>query len=61
MKHNMGKTDRILRGLIGIGAISVGVYFQSWWGALGIIPLFTTVVSWCPIYLPFGISTCKKD
>ena len=61
MKHNMGKTDRILRGIVGIGVISVGVYFQSWWGALGIVLLATTVLAWCPIYLPFGISTCKKD
>ena len=61
MKPNMGKTDRILRGIVGIGVIAAGVYYQSWWGALGIIPLATTVFAWCPIYLPFGISTCKKD
>ena len=61
MKHNMGKTDRILRGIVGIGVIAAGVYYQSWWGALGIIPIITTVVSWCPMYSPFGISTCKKD
>ena len=61
MKHNMGKIDRILRGLVGIGLISAGVYFQSWWGALGIIPLATMAIAWCPMYLPFGISTCKKD
>jgi len=61
MKHNMGKTDRILRGIVGVGVIAAGVYYQSWWGALGIVPLATTVLAWCPIYSPFGISTCKKD
>lgn len=61
MKQNMGKIDRILRGLVGIGIISTGVYFQSWVGALGIVALATTVFAWCPLYLPFGISTCKKD
>lgn len=61
MKCNMGKIDRILRGIVGIAAIGAGVYFQSWWGAVGLIPLGTAVLGWCPIYLPFGISTCKTD
>ena len=61
MKQNMGKIDRVLRGLVGISVICIGIYYQTWWGAIGIVPLFTTVFAWCPIYLPFGISTCQKD
>ncbi len=60
MKTNVGKTDRIIRVILGAGIIAVGVYFQSWWGAIGVIPLFTASIGWCPAYLPFGISSCKK-
>ena len=42
-----------------IGLIAWGVAAQNWWGAIGIIPLFTAAIGWCPAYLPFGISSCK--
>ena len=59
MKCNMGKTDRIIRGVIGLIVITIGLNLQSWWGVIGIILLGTALVGWCPIYLPFDISTCK--
>ena len=58
MKHNVGGIDSKIRVLLGLAAICVGVYFKSWWGALGLIPLLTAAISWCPLYLPFGLSTC---
>jgi len=61
MKCNMGKADRIIRGIAGIGIIGVGIYFQDWWGAIGVIPLGTATTGLCPVYLPFGISSCKTD
>ncbi len=61
MTQNMGSTDRIIRALIGIAAISAGVAYQSWWGALGAIPLVTALISWCPAYVPFGIRTCRTE
>ncbi len=61
MKCNVGKTDKIIRVIIGLVIIVIGIYYQSWWGLLAIIPLFTAAVSWCPLYLPFGISTCKIE
>ena len=61
MKCNMGKADRIIRGIVGIGVIGAGVYFQNWWGAIGIVPLGTALIGWCPAYYPFGISSCKTD
>lgn len=61
MKCNMGKTDRIIRGIAGIGIIGAGVYFQDWWGAIGVIPLGTAITGLCPAYIPFGISSCKTD
>ncbi|WP_446009075.1 YgaP family membrane protein [Candidatus Electrothrix sp.] len=60
MKCNVGKSDRIVRVILGIGIIAVGFYFQSWWGAIGALPIFTAAIGWCPAYLPFGLSTCKK-
>ncbi len=59
MKLNMGGTDRILRIIAGIVIIGVGIYYQNWWGLVGIVPLATGVVGFCPAYLPFGFSTKK--
>jgi type IV secretory pathway TrbD component len=59
MKKNVGTADRTVRILVGLGLVAAGFYFQSWWGAIGVIPLFTGSTGWCPGYLPFGISTCK--
>lgn len=61
MKCNMGTTDRILRGIVGIAVIGAGVYYQSWWGAVGLIPLGTAITGICPAYMPFGISSCKTQ
>lgn len=61
MKTNVGSTDRILRIILGVVIIAVGFYYQSWWGLVGIVPLATAFMRWCPAYLPFGISTCKTD
>ena len=62
MKTNMGKIDRILRAILGIGLIGLAfVGPQTPWGWIGVIPLITALVGWCPAYLPFGISTCPKS
>lgn len=59
MKCNVGKTDKVIRIIIGLSIGAAGIYFKSWWGLVGIIPVFTALVSWCPLYFPFRISTCK--
>ena len=65
MKKNMGSADRIIRIII---AAIVGVLYYTGTisGTIGIILLvlagifvLTSLVSFCPIYLPFGIKTCK--
>lgn len=61
MKRNIGKTDRIIRVLIGFIVIAVGAYFKSWWGAIGLLPILTAALGWCPPYALFGISTCKVN
>ena len=59
MKNNVGSADRKFRLIAGLIIIFLGIYFKNWWGAVGMIPLVTAVIGWCPAYLPFGISTCK--
>jgi hypothetical protein len=59
MKCNVGKTDRIMRIIVGLGIIGFGVATQSWIGAIGLVPLLTGIIRWCPAYVPFKISTNK--
>lgn len=60
MKKNMGTTDRWIRVILGLAIIAAGVYFKSWWGLVGIIPLATALIRTCPLYLPFGLSTRRS-
>lgn len=60
MKCNMGKGDRMVRGILGLIILTAGVFYGSWWGLMGLIPLFTSMVSWCPAYVPFNINTAGK-
>lgn len=59
MKRNVGNADRAFRLVAGAAIISLGLYFQSWWGVVGIVPILTGLVRWCPAYIPLGISTDK--
>jgi len=58
MKQNVGGLDRTLRIIVGVVLVVIGAVFLSWWGIVGLVILFTGLLSWCPLYLPFGISTC---
>lgn len=60
MQCNVGNTDKVIRLVLGAAIIAAGVYYQSWLGAIGLVPIATALIGWCPAYLPFGISTCKK-
>lgn len=60
MNMNVGGADRIVRIIVGLVIIGVGYYFKSWWGAIGLVPLLTGLLGWCPAYWPFKISTTKK-
>jgi Protein of unknown function (DUF2892) len=61
MKANVGSTDRIIRIVLGLVIIGWGAMNANWLGAIGLIPLATAFMRWCPAYLPFGISTCKTE
>ena len=60
MKANIGSIDRIIRFILGAVIIILGFYFQSWWGAIGILPIITGLVNYCPAYGLIGISTKTK-
>ncbi|MFH1071175.1 MAG: DUF2892 domain-containing protein [Candidatus Glassbacteria bacterium] len=60
MKCNIGTADKTARIVLGLGIIGVGLYFKSWWGFIGLLPVLTAVIGCCPAYLPFGISTRKS-
>jgi len=59
MTCNIGKTDRIIRVIIGVVIAVLGFYFRSWWGLLAIIPLVTAALGFCGLYVPLHISTIK--
>lgn len=60
MKLNMGNIDRVIRVLLGLAIGILGIVFKSWLGLIGLVLLATAAIGFCPLYLPFGISTRKK-
>jgi hypothetical protein len=61
MKYNVGTADRLMRIVVGLLIAILGVWFNSWWGLIGIIPIATGLIKWCPLYVPLKISTVKKE
>lgn len=61
MKKNIGGYDKIFRIILGVIIILLGIFLQSWWGVIGVIPLLTGLTNRCPLYMPLGISTCKIE
>lgn len=66
MKNNMGSTDKVIRFIL--AAVFAVLYFTGTVsGTLGLVLLilggvfvFTSIISFCPLYAPFGLNTCKK-
>ncbi len=62
MNKNVGGIDRILRIVVGIALIALAATGTvGLWGYIGVVPLVTGLIGWCPMYLPLGIKTCKAD
>lgn len=64
MKTNVGGMDRLLRISVGLALIAFALFSghaYAVWGWIGVVPLLTGIVAWCPAYLPFGIKTCRTD
>ena len=59
MKQNLGTIDRIVRTLVGIAILATGYFLHSYWGLIGLAPLLTAAVGFCPAYCPLWITTCK--
>jgi hypothetical protein len=60
MKRNVGSIDRVIR--IGAGGVLIALAATGsigMWGYLGVVPLLTGLVGWCPPYAIFGWSTCS--
>jgi len=61
MKANVGGIDKVLRIVVGLGVLSLLVILEGsarWWGLIGIVPLGTALLGWCPAYTLLGINTC---
>ncbi|MBI4622357.1 MAG: DUF2892 domain-containing protein [Verrucomicrobia bacterium] len=58
MKINVGSTDRIIRIVVGVAILGAGFFFKTWWSLIGLVPIVTGIIRFCPAYLPFGLSTC---
>ncbi|MDP4266689.1 MAG: DUF2892 domain-containing protein [Bacteroidota bacterium] len=61
MKTNIGAKDKTLRILFGILIVGVGVFYNNWWGLVGLIPIITAVIGWCPLYALLGINSLSKE
>jgi hypothetical protein len=62
MSRNIGNIERLLRivaGLVLIALVFVGP--QTPWGWIGVVPLLTGLIGWCPPYALLGINTCRKS
>ncbi len=64
MNQNVGSTDRLIRIVLGLILAVVGFFFVHGTlglilGIVGLILLVTGALSWCPLYIPFKISTRK--
>ena len=59
---NVGTIDRVLRIVVGLGLLSL-VFLgpKTNWGWIGVVPLLTALVGYCPAYSLLGIRTCPLD
>ena len=59
MTRNVGGLDKMLRIAAGVVLILLGLFGPlGWWGAIGLLPLATGLVGWCPAYPLLGVNTC---
>ena len=61
MNTNVGTADRIIRVMLGLALLSAIFLLdgkERWFGLIGIVPLLTAIVRFCPLYTVLGIRTC---
>lgn len=64
MKTNVGSLDRAVR--VGLGLALLSLFFvlegnTRWLALVGLVPLVTALVGWCPAYRLLGVSTCSLE
>ena len=60
LKKNIGTVERAIRAIVGLFVLSLIFWGpHTLWGLLGLVPLATALIGWCPPYALLGISTCK--
>jgi len=65
MTNNMGTIDRVIRIVVGLVLLSLIVLMPEapwrWVGLIGIVPLVTAIIGWCPAYSLIGVNTRGKS
>lgn len=60
MNANVGTIDRVLRIVVGIALIAMAAMGTiGMWGYIGVVPLGTALIGFCPLYRILGMNTCK--
>jgi hypothetical protein len=61
MKPNIGRLERVVRVVVGIGVLALAfVGPRTPWAYLGVLPLLSGLIGWCPPYALLGISTARS-
>jgi len=63
MTKNVGNVERVIRVLAGLGILSLLFILEGnarWWGLVGLVPIATGALGYCPPYAMLGINTCGK-
>lgn len=64
MSKNVGGIDKLLRIVAGLGLLSLVFILEGssrWWGLVGLVPLTTATLGWCPAYTLIGVNTCPAQ
>ncbi|RXK89166.1 DUF2892 domain-containing protein [Chlorobaculum thiosulfatiphilum] len=59
MKKNMGQKDRAVRAILGVAMLLYGIVFQNLVGLVGLIPIVTAIIGYCPLYEVLGVTSNK--
>lgn len=61
MDANMGGKDRLIRAMVGLAMIGLAMLdVIGPWGWIGIVPLVSAALGWCPVYMTLGLSTRQE-
>jgi hypothetical protein len=61
MKKNLGKIDRTIRVIVGLAILALGAANGTWLGLIGLVPLLTGALGFCPAYCPLRLNSCGRE